>query len=121
MRRHIRVALPVILVIFTAVTIATALCYAYVIVSKTTPPAVLAGIVAGGAGRNDLLFSNSERLLLLPEEDESNKDMSWNETMRLSDWRYTNLIRSLMSRPDPSKPQRFSFNDTKNRHFSEVN
>jgi hypothetical protein len=73
------------------------------------------------APRESWLFTHSEMRRLLYDDDGATKTAAFDRkpTSDVStDWRYLNMIRSLMTRHDPSVHRRL-INNTR-RHFSEV-
>jgi hypothetical protein len=76
-------------------------------------------VVVGGTDRDGLLTHTELHQLLYNDTDVINKDGRLN-TVKVSDWRYANMIRSLMTRPDPFRTQRLDTKFITTRHFSEV-
>ena len=77
-------------------------------------------IVAGGNGREvELLLTPFEMRQLLYAEVDTVQGSSA-DPITVSDWRYANMIRSQMTRPNPSRPVRLDSTFITERHFSEV-
>ena len=74
----------------------------------------LGPIVAGGPGRDDLLLKPVEVRHMLYNEVPGN----FTDFRRLADHRYVNVIRSKMTRPDPT--QKLNLASPTKRDYSEV-
>jgi hypothetical protein len=80
-------------------------------------PAIQPAIVTCGARLDDLLLTPTELRRLLYDE----RGNQTSNPATLSDCRYANLIRSFMTRPDPSQRLQLASKSTTRRiHFSDV-
>jgi len=103
---------PSVAIIVVAVVMATTMYHLYFAgVQEPKTPRCGMHPPADGTGLSGLLLSPVEMRQLLYAE---------GTAMNVSDWRYTNMIRSRMTRPDPSKPIRLNTNYMKEQHFSDV-
>lgn len=115
-RPRTSLVVAVLAIVLAAVAITTA---SFIIVAEVRRfSSVEPSAVAGGTDQNDLLTHNELHQLLYDDTD-VNKDGT-SKTLKVSDWRYANIIRSLMSRPEPTRTQRLDTKFITTRHFSEV-